>query len=106
MVEGVVARQEVAGFGEEHDDEAHHHAHGSAVGFGRVDIGAVRAQCLAVGLHEQFDRLAHPFAERAGKFSLSLAAVEHGGEQRCRLAFAVGREGLGREQCTQGVHLG
>ena len=91
VVYGVVARQQAPRFGEQDDDQAHDDAAGGAVDVGGVGGGAVALERLAVAADQQFDGLAHPFAQRFGEFGLALAAVADGLEQRRLGAFLGGR---------------
>jgi len=93
MVEGIVARQQLARLGEEHDHRTHHDAHGGAVDVGRIDAGALLLQDLTVALHKQLDRLAHALAKDGRQLGLPLAAVEDGFQQRGRRR--------GRQRCPQ-----
>jgi hypothetical protein len=81
VVEGIIAGEEVTGFGEENDDESHDDADGSAVDFCGVDVSAVGLEGIAVCLDEEFDGFADSFAECGGEFGLPFAAVEDGGEE-------------------------
>ena len=59
-------------------------AHGGAVDVGRIDVGALFLQDVAVGLDEQLDRLADALAEDGRELRLPLAAVEDRLQERGR----------------------
>ena len=112
VVHGVVARQQAPGLGEQDDHQAHDDAAGGAVDVGGVDGGAVLLERFAVAADQEFDGLAHPFAQRFGEFGLALAAVADGLEQR-RVGAFLGRrperrldEGQQRAERRRGRALG
>lgn len=76
VVEGVVAREQLARLREQDDDHPHHDADGRAVDLGGFDLGTVLVQGLAMRLHEQLDGLTHALAERGREFRLALAAIQ------------------------------
>ena len=84
MVEGVIAGQEIPGFGEEDDDHPHDHPYGGSVDLGRIDACALFFQDVAMALDEDLDSLADPFAQDGREFRLPLAAVEDRLQERGR----------------------
>jgi hypothetical protein len=102
VVVRVVARQQLlARLGEEHHHQAHHDADGGAVDVGRIDVGTVPLQHVAVRLDEQLYRLAHALAKDGRQLRLSLAAVEDRLEQDRRGAALLRRPERGLEQRPQ-----
>lgn len=95
VIEGVIAREEVAGFREEDDDGPHDDADGGPVDVGRVDIRARFFQDLAVRADEKLDGLPHALAQDCREVRLALAAVVDGGEEGRGQARAGWRPELG-----------
>ncbi|MFN7895253.1 MAG: hypothetical protein ACK5Q6_03705 [Cyanobacteriota bacterium] len=106
VIQSVVARQQITGFGEQHHDESHHHPHSSAVDVGRVHVCALVPQDVSMALNQKLHGLPHTLAQRSRQLGLTLAAVEHSREQGPWLVAVSWRPRLRREQGAQGLHLG
>ena len=104
VVQGVAARQQFAGFGEQRHHQPHRHSAGGAVDVRRVHVRAAFPQRLAVALNENLHRLAHPFAQHFGELRLALAGVADALQQR-RRGVLRRRPQLGLQQSTQRRHL-
>ena len=104
VVQGVAARQQLAGFREQRHHQAHRHPAGGAVDVRRGDVRAAFLQRLAMPLNENLHRLAHPFAQHFGELRLALAGVADALQQR-RGGVLRRRPQLGLQQSTQRRHL-
>ncbi len=116
MVDGVVARQQIARLGEQDHHQPHRHPARGAVHLGRRDgrrgcrrraAAGVRrrydqrAQRLPVLPDQNLDRFADALAEHLGEIRLPLARVAHRLQQRRRGALGRRRPQRGVEQRAQ-----
>ena len=105
VVQGVAARQQLAGFREQRHHQPHGHPAGGAVDVRRRHVRAAFVKRLAVALDENLHRLAHPLAEHFGKLRLTLARVADALQQRRRGILRRRRPQLRLQQRAQRRHL-
>ena len=75
MVEGILARQQIARLREQDHHEPHGDPAGGAVDVGGSDRGAVRLERFTMAPYQELDGFAHPLAEHFGQLRLPLAGV-------------------------------
>ncbi|MBK6940545.1 MAG: hypothetical protein IPH13_10140 [Planctomycetes bacterium] len=101
VIDRVVARQQFARLGEQHDHHAHDDAARGAVNLGGFNVGAAFVQRVAVRLDEKLDGFADALAKDGREFRLPFAAVEDRLEQGRRRVLAGVSPERGSEQGAQ-----